>query len=502
MNSLAKLQEIRDYGGARRTAGLPDQVVQRFEGLDNTLNEAIEWAHSEHRRLRDEFPKLLQGSEKELIAAVQAGYVNFYPAEQTNPYATLAASGPWIVTTHGAVLHDSGGYGMLGFGHSPHGVIKAMSDRHVMANIMTPNFSQLRLFKRLQAEIGHSRNDQPFSRYICMNSGSESVTVAARISDINAKQQTEAGGPHCDKAIMFLSLSGGFHGRTDRPAQASSSTMHNYQVLASFAGRQTVRTVIPNDLESLQAAFDWADQEGVFFEACMMEPVMGEGNPGKALTREFYDLARELSRSHNSLLVVDSIQAGLRAQGCLSLCDYPGFQSCEPPDMETYSKALNAGQYPLSVLALTEASAQIYIRGVYGNTMTSNPRALEVACSVLDQVTPELRQNIKDRGVEFVNKLKKLQDAHPTVIRQVQGTGLLVSAEIYSEAFKVVGFDELEEYLRRQGIGVIHGGQNALRFTPHFNLTSAEIDLIIESLNEAFMNGPRRQIDAEIGVGT
>ena len=33
-------------------------------------------------------------------------------------------------------------------------------------------------------------------------------------------------------------------------------------------------------------------------------------------------------------------------------------------------------------------------------------------------------------------------------------------------------------------MGVIHGGQNALRFTPHFAITSAEIDLIIGILRD------------------
>lgn len=61
----------------------------------------------------------------------------------------------------------------------------------------------------------------------------------------------------------------------------------------------------------------------------------------------FYNLARELTAAHGSLLLVDSIQAGLRATGYLSIVDYPGFEHAQAPDMETYS-ALNAGQYPLS----------------------------------------------------------------------------------------------------------------------------------------------------------
>ena len=65
-----------------------------------------------------------------------------------------------------------------------------------------------------------------------------------------------------------------------------------------------------------------------------------------AVTREFYDAARELTLAHGSLLLVDSIQAGIRGTGYLSIVDYPGFQTAEGPDLETYSKALNAGQYP------------------------------------------------------------------------------------------------------------------------------------------------------------
>jgi acetylornithine/succinyldiaminopimelate/putrescine aminotransferase len=120
-----------------------------------------------------------------------------------------------------------------------------------------------------------------------------------------------------------------------------------------------------------------------------LEPVMGEGDPGRSVPVAFYDVAaRELTRAHGSLLLVDSIQAGLRATGVLSIVDYPGFEGIDAPDMETYSKALNAAQYPLSVLAVNERAAAIYRkRGLYGNTMTANPRALDVACAVLAQLT-------------------------------------------------------------------------------------------------------------------
>ena len=80
--------------------------------------------------------------ERNLIDLLQKDYVNFYPEPCINPYVALSAKGPWIVTSHGAVLHDNGGYGMLGMGHGPDNVISAMKHNWVMANVMTPSFSQ------------------------------------------------------------------------------------------------------------------------------------------------------------------------------------------------------------------------------------------------------------------------------------------------------------------------------------------------------------------------
>ena len=238
-------------------------------------------------------------------------------------------------------------------------------------------------------------------------------------------------------------------------------------------------TVPPNDVAALRGAFTKAEAEGAFIELMLVEPVMGEGDPGLGMTREFYDVARDLTLAHGSLLMVDSIQAGIRGTGYLSIVDYPGFESADAPDMETYSKALNAGQYPLSVLACTTRAADLYVRGIYGNTMSSNPRALEVGCAVLSNLTEATRTNIRDRGDEFLQKLSGLMIEFPGLVTKVQGTGLLFSAELHPN-IPVVGFEGIETWLRKQGLGVIHGGENSLRFTPHFGVSSAEVDLIVD----------------------
>lgn len=491
MALLDILAPLRAHGGLRRTTGLDDATVLAFAASHPDLVEAIQAAGAEYARVQAEFPELLDRDEADQAVVIQGGFVNFYSNDTVNPYVALTARGPWIVTLKGAVLHDSGGYGMLGFGHAPKAVIDAMAKPQVMANIMTANLSQLRFDRAIRAEVGHMQGTCPYDKFLCLNSGSESVSLAGRIADVNSKLMTDAGGPHAGRAIKRVVVKGSFHGRTERPALYSDSSRKTYmQHLASFRGEDTVIAVEPYDGDALRKVFADADANGWFIEAMFLEPVMGEGDPGRSVPRAYYDLARELTKAHGSLLLIDSIQAGLRANGVLSIVDYPGFEGIEAPDMETYSKALNAGQYPLSVLAVNARAAGLYRKGTYGNTMTTNPRALDVACAVLAQLTPELRANIRTRGQQAVAKLDALKAELPGLITKVQGTGLLFSCEL-SKEFKGYGTGSTEEWMREQGIGVIHGGENSLRFTPHFAMQEDELDLLVGMIKRALLEGPR-----------
>ena len=487
--ALEHLHILRSNTGAMDTVGLPDDVILKFCVHDSKLSQAISEATVRFGEVTAEFgTDMLLQDEAHLIKTLQHDFVNFYAPATVNPYIALAGRGPWIVTAYGAVLHDNGGYGMLGAGHGPQEVIEAMSGNWVMANVMTPSFSHKRLAERLEKELGHTRGSCPFTKFICMNSGSESVTVSLRIADVNARAHTGPGGKHEGKEIKLLAIEKAFHGRTDRPAQISHSCKSSYDKnLATFRDRNNLLLVPANDIASLEAMFQRAEKENWFIELMAIEPVQGEGNPGACVERDFYDAARRLTLEHGAMLLVDSIQAGIRGQGCLSIIDYEGFQDAEVPDLETWSKALNAGQYPLSVLGMNKRAADNYVVGIYGNTMTTNPRALETACAVLDTMTPELRANIKHRGEEFVEKLILLGEEMPGIITKVQGTGLLLSAELDPSRYQVVGFDAVEPWCRRHGLGVIHGGENALRFTPHFGISSEEIDLIIDVVREAFV---------------
>ena len=489
---FARLREMRQFGGESITRGLSDKVIQDFieSGYDE-LPIAIERAYEHFQELQESHPDFLALGEAEQISEAHEGLTNFYAEDAVNPYVAVSAAGPWVISLKGAVIYDCGGYGMLGLGHAPEAVLSAMNQPHVMANIMTASVNQVDFVKGLRNEIGHTRKGgTPYASFLCLNSGSECMSIASRIADINTRILTDPGARHEGRDIHGLTLRGSFHGRTDRPARYSHSTSKAYRKhLASHRDQEYLLTVEPNDIAALESVFAAADDNGDFIEAFFMEPVMGEGNPGVAITPEFYARARELTRQHGAMLVVDSIQAGLRAHGVLSIVDYPGFTDLDEPDMESYSKALNAGQYPLSVLALSEHAATTYRQGLYGNTMTTNPRALDVALAVLESFDDDRRENIRQRGAQLIDGLNALAKETDGAITGTQGTGLLVSCAL-APRYKTFGENSIEEYLRKNGLGVIHGGKCSLRYTPIFDISSKEVDLIVALTKDALLNGP------------
>ncbi|MBM7093403.1 hypothetical protein JTP67_33840, partial [Streptomyces sp. S12] len=80
----------------------------------------------------------------------------------------------------------------------------------------------------LRGAIGIERGGCPYERFFCLNSGSESVSLAARIADVNSKLMTDPGARHAGRAIKRLVIKGSFHGRTERPALYSDSSRKAY----------------------------------------------------------------------------------------------------------------------------------------------------------------------------------------------------------------------------------------------------------------------------------
>lgn len=53
--------------------------------------------------------------------------------------------------------------------------------------------------------------------------------------------------------------------------------------------------------------------------------------------------------------------------------------------------------------------------------------------------------------------------------------------------YPVTAMDGVEMTLRRRGVNVIHGGTNALRFTPNFDITKEEVDMQVAHVRQVLI---------------
>ena len=458
----------------KNTTGIPFVMKKKFLN-DNNLNKAIEKAIPILNSIKKNKNLKLDND------VIQKDVLNFYSKQTIVPFSPISAQGPWLIDKNASIIYDTGGYGMLGFGHCPEWSLEVLGKPHIMANIMTPNDIQYEFVELLKKKIGMNRADLkcPYSKFAFLNSGSEGMEFALRVSDINNKKNSL-------KQSAYIVLKNGFHGRTTSASILSDSTRDSYKKnLRSFMRDKPVFTVILNNTEHLHKKFISLKNE-YEIDSIVIEPVMGEGNPGEMVSKDFYSLARKLTKEHGSNLIVDSVQAGIRTNGYLSVVDYPNLKHEEAPDMEVFSKAINAGQYPLSVIAVNNKIANTFKTGIYGNTMTGNPKALEIGIETLNRLTPELIKHIQIQGVKFKLMLESIKKNYPFIAISVSGKGLLTALHI-NEQIPVVNENMGLEYLcRKNGLNVIHGGRNALRFTPRFDITDDEIELIQKILMFTF----------------
>merc|ERR1712113_790943 len=89
-------------------------------------------------------------------------------------------------------------------------------------------------------------------------------------------------------------------------------------------------------------------------------------------------------------------------------------------------------------------------------------------------------------GAYCVEKYNELMRELPDVVIRVNGTGLLYQVKL-DPKFEVTAMDGVEMTLRRRGVNVIHGGTNALRFTPNFDITMEEVDMQVTHVRQILL---------------
>ena len=301
-----------------------------------------------------------------------------------------------------------------------------------------------------------------FDRVFFANSGAEANEGAIKLARKWGKLHKNAAGENRFEIITF---DHSFHGRTLATMSASGKagwgTMFAPQV-PGFTHAQL------NDLASVEALI--TDKT----VAVMLEPVQGEGGVIPA-TKEFMQGLRALTKKHGLLLIVDEVQAGMGRTGKLFAYQLSDIE----PDIMTLGKGIGGG-VPLSALLCKEEFA-CFEPGDQGGTYNGNPLMTAVGLAVLNTLLePGFLQSVMDKSAYLKAGLEKISAKHG--MEGERGEGLLRALKLGAPiGGKIV---EIARDMEPVGLLLNSPRPDLLRFMPALNLSIAEIDQMLEMLDE------------------
>jgi len=371
----------------------------------------------------------------------------------------VSAHGTTIVDHNGkSYLDFAGGYGVFTIGHSHPRVVEAVRrqlDEMSLSGKTMFNAQLGRLAKRL-AEL--TPGDLQYS-FLC-NSGTEAVEGALKLA---------RAATHRSKIVATQDA---FHGKT--LGGLSVSGRETFQERFRPLLDEVVHVPF-GDADSLAGALDGA--------ACfIVEPIQGEGGinvpPPGYLTR-----ARELCERAGALLVADEVQTGLGRCGVMFACEFDGVV----PDVMTLAKGLSGGVIPIgAIVARPAAWNAAYGKAplLHTSTFGGGELACVAAMAALDVLRDEdLVANAKARGEQLLGGAREIALAHPSVIREVRGRGLLVGVELVHEGYAGTIIPEM----LKAGVTAAWtlNQQRVIRLEPPLIVTEGEVERALVALRAA-----------------
>ncbi len=334
------------------------------------------------------------------------------------------------------------GIAVNSLGHAHPVLVDAVSSQiailaHVSNYFATP--PQIELAERLRRISGAGDAGKVF---FC-NSGTEAIEAAMKLARLNA-----AGGAR----PRILALNRSFHGRT----MGALSLTGQPALQEPFAPLVPGVEHLDSTVDALEAAM------GPDVAALFLEPIKGEAGVVE-LPDGYLARARELTREHGALLILDEIQTGIGRTGSWFAFQQFGIV----PDAIAIAKGL-AGGMPIGALVTFGDASALLTVGHHGSTFGGNPLATAAANAVLGEIESSgLVENAASRGEQLRAIIAEL--AHP-LIAEVRGRGLLIGVGLSEPVAK-----DLARAAFARGLIINAPNESSIRIAPPLIVADAEL---------------------------
>lgn len=250
----------------------------------------------------------------------------------------------------------------------------------------------------------------------------------------------------------ILTLTHSFHGRTVTTLAATGQDkLHD----SFFPFTEGFRYAEPT-MDAIQAA------AGDDVCAVLVELVQGEGgvNP---LDQDFVTALDQLCHEKDWLLLCDEVQCGLGRTGSLFTWQQYGVK----PAACSFAKGI-AGGLPMGGFLVDAPYFDVMGPGTHGSTFGGNPVSAAAACAVLDILTDQELEQVKEKGAYIK---KAIEEMALPCLGAIKGMGLMLGIDVKPGPTN----KELCTLLIQNGLLALTAGPG-LRFLPPLTITYEEID--------------------------
>lgn len=368
----------------------------------------------------------------------------------TPPLALASGDGAVLTDLDGNVYLDLlGGIAVNVLGHRHPAVIEAVT-RQMSTLGHTSNLYATEPGIALAEQLVHlldARAADHQTRVFFCNSGAEANELAFKLSRLTGRSKVVAAQE-------------AFHGRT-MGALALTGQPAKQAPFEPLPGQ--VSHVPYGDVDALASAVG-DDTAAVF-----LEPIMGEC--GVVVPPAGYlAAARDITKRHGALLVLDEVQTGMGRTGTFFAHHYDGIT----PDVVTLAKGLGGG-LPIGACLAVGAAATLLTPGLHGSTFGGNPVCAAAALAVLGVLASEdLIRGAEVLGKSLRHGIEAL--GHP-LVEQVRGRGLLCGVVLRAPRAK-----DVETAARKAGFLINAAAPDVLRLAPPLIITDAQLESFVTAL--------------------
>ncbi len=365
-----------------------------------------------------------------------------------NPIKVSKALGSYVWDHTGQRYLDMyGGHAVISIGHShPHWVSRIEDQLQKIA--FYSNSVILEEQRALADKLG-KLSGKPDYQLFLVNSGAEANENALKLASFYNNRN------------VIVSFRKSFHGRTSLAVAVTD----NPAIVAPVNKNDNIHFLPLNDEHALQ---DFFTKSGDKISSVIIEGIQGVGGIREA-TPQFLQLIRSLCDQYGALYIADSVQCGYGRTGRFFSHDYAGVNA----DIYTMAKGMGNG-FPVGGCLIAPHIKPKH--GMLGTTFGGNPLACAAALAVLEVMEAEsLMDNAIFAGEKLMTALQKMSG-----IKNLRGRGLMI------------GFDVEEEHAAVRAVLLKHyftftgeAKPNVVRLLPSLALSSIEIDLFIENMQQA-----------------